>query len=91
MHEKSPMKGGEFVLNLPFNNIIGSNPNKLDLICTTDNSNKVFRFDNVTKATSLDKAILGSKNYHFLTENIVIFRTCSGNTYIANIGNISIE
>ena len=74
-----------------FNNIIGSNPNKLDLICTADNSNKVFRFDNVTKATSLDKAILGDRDFRFLTENTIIFRTCSGNTYITNISNISIE
>ena len=75
-----------------FNNIIGSNnPNKLDLICTADNSNKVLRFDNVTKATSLDKAILGDRDFRFLTENTIIFRTCSGNIYITNIGNINIE
>ena len=79
------------MLNLPFNNIIGSNPNKLDLICTTDNSNKTFRFNNVTKATSLDKTILGDRDCRFLTENTIIFRTCSDNTYITNIGNISIE
>ena len=71
MHEKSPMKGGESVF--PFSTLIGSNPNRLDLVCDVENSNLKFRISNATEATNLDKIILGSKDYHFLTENTIIF------------------
>ena len=87
MHEKSPMKGGESVF--PFNTFIGSNPNRLDLVCDVENSNLKYRISNATEATNLDKIILGSKDYRFLTENTIIFKTCSGNIYVANINSFN--
>ena len=65
--------------------------NRFMLICETEEDNEPVLFKNVTLATSLDKAILGDRDFRFLTENTIIFKTCSGNTYITNIGNISIE
>ena len=73
----------------PFNTFIGSNPNRLDLVCDVENSNLKFRISNATEATNLDKIILGSKDYRYLTENTIIFKTCSGNVYVANINSFN--